>query len=173
MGMENTKAAITEYDAQAFNWANKHGVRMTTKYTGHRKYSADDKDTRDTYSITLLRNNVSMTFDYGASLVDSKAGPDSDGPYWRKRATEDMGEYSVINWRASNRNRVAPTLYNVLTCIEKDDCGTFEGWCGDFGYGTDSRKALETYLACQKHYGDFLRLCGNDAEMMREAQDIQ
>ncbi len=30
---------------------------------------------------------------------------------------------------------------------------TFEDWCSELGYDTDSRKALEMYLACQKEAG--------------------
>jgi len=39
------------------------------------------------------------------------------------------------------------TAYDVICCLTKDDPGTFEQFCGDFGYDEDSRRAEETYRA--------------------------
>ena len=47
---------------------------------------------------------------------------------------------------------VAPHMAGVLHSLILDSsaCGeSFDEWCDNFGYDTDSRKALETYLACQ------------------------
>lgn len=38
--------------------------------------------------------------------------------------------------------------------------GTFEDFCGDLGYDTDSRKALENYLQCQRDGERFRRVAG-------------
>ena len=48
----------------------------------------------------------------------------------------------------------------------------FEQFCGDFGYDTDSRKALKTYLAVQQEAADFRRLCRDDV-VIAEAEEIQ
>lgn len=48
---------------------------------------------------------------------------------------------------------VAPKFDSVLACLVQDAIGsaqTFDDWCSDFGYDTDSRKALQTYLDCQE-----------------------
>lgn len=48
---------------------------------------------------------------------------------------------------------VTPTQASVLYCLLSDaQCGddTFDDFCSNLGYDTDSRKALETYLACQE-----------------------
>lgn len=55
---------------------------------------------------------------------------------------------------------VAGVCYSLLQdgrCAE----GSFEDFCADCGYDTDSRKALETYLACQKNGADFRALVRN------------
>lgn len=47
---------------------------------------------------------------------------------------------------------VPPPIAGLLYSIIMDGMAcdmTFEDWCGDLGYDTDSRKALETYLLCQ------------------------
>jgi hypothetical protein len=38
-----------------------------------------------------------------------------------------------------------PTAYDLLSCITKNDPGSFENFCGDFGYDRDSRKAEKVY----------------------------
>lgn len=40
-----------------------------------------------------------------------------------------------------------PAPYNVLACIIKSDPGTFDDFCRDFDYDSDSRKAETTYRA--------------------------
>ena len=51
--------------------------------------------------------------------------------------------------------------YSILCCIGLDgslDVSTFEGFCSELGYDTDSRKALELYLACQEQSGKIHKL---------------
>ena len=57
-------------------------------------------------------------------------------------------------------HRTPPKPFDVLHCIRMDDPQgeSFEYWCDDFGFDTDSRKALETYLQCQKQADDFRRV---------------
>ena len=51
-----------------------------------------------------------------------------------------------------------PSMYDVLACITKYEPGTFEDFCYDYGYDTDSRKAEKTYNAVCKEYKGFSRL---------------
>lgn len=151
---------VTDYEVSAQAWAEKWGVRMGLEFTGHRKYFPDDEDTRDCYQVTLTRGAKSMTFGFGASIQDSRFVPGtSRGRHWT----------SVQSVRSS---RKAPTLYTVVACLEKNDPGTFEQWCSDFGYDTDSRRALETYLTVQKQCAEFRALCGHDPAMLEESYDI-
>ena len=63
-----------------------------------------------------------------------------------------------------------PTMYDVLACMTKYDVGTFEYFCGEFGYDTDSRKAYKTYLAVCREYEGMCRLF--NSEELEEMQDI-
>lgn len=44
----------------------------------------------------------------------------------------------------------AEVLARYAADAEEASSLSFDDWCGNFGYDTDSRKALRTYLACQK-----------------------
>jgi len=64
-----------------------------------------------------------------------------------------------------------PTIDSLLSSLAMDSRAeneSFADWCSDFGYDTDSRKALETYEDCQSA-GKFLRGIGfKDLESLRE-----
>lgn len=45
-----------------------------------------------------------------------------------------------------------PTAYEVLSCLQKYDVGTFDDFCSDFGYDTDSRKAYKAYKAVLREW---------------------
>lgn len=51
-----------------------------------------------------------------------------------------------------------PTAYDILACLTKYDPGTFENFCGDFGYDTDSRSAVKVYKAVRKEWNNVSKL---------------
>jgi len=55
---------------------------------------------------------------------------------------------------------VFPSLESLIESIMLDGSAcdeSFESWAGNFGYDTDSRKALEIYMACQENYSKLRR----------------
>ena len=61
-----------------------------------------------------------------------------------------------------------PRLYDVLCCFEKCDPGTFEDFCGEFGYDEDSRKAEQIYKRVVKEWKAVERLFGDCLEDLRK-----
>jgi len=58
-----------------------------------------------------------------------------------------------VEWEKRYIKPVAPPAASILSSLILDSGiggSTFEEFCGDFGYDTDSRKAFDTYMACQK-----------------------
>lgn len=64
----------------------------------------------------------------------------------------------------------SPSLYSVFTCLTKYDPGTFENFCSDFGYDSDSISALKTYKSCVKEWDNVEKLFG---DVIDELQEIQ
>jgi hypothetical protein len=59
-----------------------------------------------------------------------------------------------------------PTLDSVLDCLASDASGadeTFEGFCSNFGYDIDSRKALKTYNTIKRQSARLCKLLGTKA----------
>lgn len=65
----------------------------------------------------------------------------------------------------------APNCADVVHSIYVDSSAcheSFDDWCSNFGYDTDSRKALETYLACQES-GKAMSIFGRHTDAIIEA----
>lgn len=106
-----------------------------------------------------------------------------DGYYWGEMW--DDGQYRCIfrltmsrfgqNYSFEFGQSIAngskePTMYDVLTCLTKYDPGTFENFCSDYGYDTDSRKAYSTYQAVCDEWVAVERLFGDIIEELQEIQ---
>ena len=65
---------------------------------------------------------------------------------------------------------VEPTMYDILTCLTKYDPESFEFFCGEYGYNTDSIKALKTYKAVKREFNGVNRLF---SDILEELQEIQ
>ena len=63
-----------------------------------------------------------------------------------------------------------PTMYDILTSLTKYDPESFEDFCSEFDYDTDSRKAEKIYKAVSKEWKNVDRLFG---DILEELQEIQ
>lgn len=51
-----------------------------------------------------------------------------------------------------------PTLYSVLTCLQKYDVGSYGDFCSNFGHDYESETSKKIYRAVLKEYNNMLRL---------------
>ena len=68
-----------------------------------------------------------------------------------------------------------PTAADVLYCLCSDatsveNASSFEDWCADFGYDTDSRSAERIYKACERIAAKLRRLLGDDFDKFAGAE---
>jgi len=86
-------------------------------------------------------------------LSDTKPAPWDDGagyrPHYRVTLAGPGGSYTLDFWGSLNDGQTGAeaTAYDVLACLEWFDPGTFESFCGDFGYEPDSIKASKVWRA--------------------------
>ena len=96
---------------------------------------------------------------------------DKDFRYVFKCQLSRGGKQYTFNFGQSIHNGAEePTMYDILTCLQKYDVGSFEEFCSEFGYDTDSRTAERTYKAVCKEYEAMDRLF---SDIMDEMQEIQ
>ena len=96
---------------------------------------------------------------------------------WKRTATKYnckityQNQFCTFNYWMGSAHTKAPNKKDVLYSFIMDDVSymDFEEFCSNFGYDTDSIKALKTFEACQKQTDNFYRLFNeNEREMLRE-----
>lgn len=132
---------LSTYEQSAINFLKTTGTEFKARFSDHKKHFAEDKERRDVFRCTLKNSRHTYRFNFGQSTNES---------------TSDGGN--------------PPTAYDVLACLTKYDPGTFENFCGDFGYDIDSRKAYKTYKAVIKEWKNVELLF--TAEELEQLQEI-
>jgi hypothetical protein len=86
------------------------------------------------------------------------------------RLTRGRKQYTFTFGQSIAAGGEEPNLYDVLTCLQKYDVGTFDDFCANFGYDTDSRTAERIYKNVCKEYKAVERLF---SDVIDELQEIQ
>lgn len=153
--------------------AEKLNIEFKAEFLENNFHFPRDKDKRDIYNITLKRGQRKYTFKFGQSLNKSgfyaKQGR-CITQIDRKHLKSKTLYFEIRNLSKMPFNPncdtivkpIAPTLYDVLSCLQKYDVGTFEDFCGEFGYDTDSRSAKKTYKAVMKEFDKMCSLFNNE-----------
>lgn len=180
----------TDYQKQATDFLEQAQTSFFVKYLKTGKHFEDDKEERDIYEITLKRKSRSYTFQFGQSLNNSgfyyqyRTGR-TKIPLDRKYLAKDyfkgkaLGLIGTIKMKDSSfvpnldilHYPKEPTAYDVLACLQKCDPGTFEDFCSEFGYDTDSRKAEKIYKAVVNEWQNVAMLfTDKEIEQLQEIQ---
>lgn len=173
---------MNEYEKQANDFLTSTNTEFKTEFLKYGIHFNGDKEKRDIYTITIKRGDRKYIFDFGQSINNSMQWiPKSiyAGNLWRKQneprligdikrfALQKVGisAYSLNdNDFVKNENFAAPSAYDVLACLTKHDVGTFEDFCGEFGYDEDSKQAEKTYKSVLNEWQNVAMLW-NDEEI--------
>lgn len=169
--------AYSEYDKQADFFLKATGATIGTKYIETGKHFPGDTDDRDIYKVTIARGTRKYTFRFGQSVNDSgkyrvsKGGfgvAESKGMKVYKGAglffshEKPKSSEFIKGDFTENKDFAAPSAYDVIAAVQKSDPGTFEDFCADFGFDTDSRTAERTYKAVVDEYRNIAMLFSDD-----------
>lgn len=173
----------SEYEIQAETFLTETNTRMKITFVRNDFCFDDDKEKRDIYKVTLSRGSRSYSFEFGMSFIRS-------GFYYTKGvqkiqidrkylANENLSTIIRFKMRDMSFNPIcdkihkpiAPTPYDILAGLTKYNPGTFENFCSEFGYDTDSKTAEKTYNAVVNEYTNLCTLF-SDAEM-EKMEEIQ
>lgn len=82
-----------------------------------------------------------------------------------------LHRYRFTFGQSISNTGTAPTAYDVLVSLNKYEVGSFEDFCGDYGYDTGSRSAYKTYKAVLKEWKNIERLFSSEQiELLQEIQ---
>lgn len=165
----NHKAEVTRILANA-------RVNLNANYLGERKNALDGKHPMDEWRFICTReeSDVHVTFDFftGPGLRDLPAWGLKAG--WRGGPAPRPGSVLHQEWVASAKPK-APHAADLLHSLISDSSAaeqSFASWCSEYGYDTDSRKALATYEECQRN-ADKLRKLFKADELAALSEALQ
>jgi len=78
------------------------------------------------------------------------------------KISRGCNSYSFNFGQSIKEDANEPSNYSILACLQKYEVGTFENFCGDFGYDEDSRKAEKIYKSVLKEFAGMQRLFSSD-----------
>lgn len=111
----------------------------------------------------LIADAIGLKMKVGASEYKKHFIGDTQSRYvFKITLKKDNKQYTFNFGQSIAEGSSEPTLYNVLACLQKYDVGTFENFCGDFGYDFDSRQAEKTYKAVVKEFEGMQRLFNSE-----------
>lgn len=145
-------------------------IAVHARLEGYKPETDKPKDKRwphFAWRVTLSRGDRSHTTDYRTGIGHAKKLP-APGHF----APMEHDSKRLQLWLNKPGVAVAPTAADVLSSLLSDaqsGMDTFEDFCGNLGYDTDSRAALDTYLACQATVAPLRRLLGEHWKAVAEA----
>lgn len=133
---------MTNYEQQAVEFLKKADAKIKIEFVGFAiNRQWNEKEKRPLYNVTISTPKGEMNFDFWDSIHN----------------TEEK--------KAANLNE-----YDILACLTKYDPGTFEDFCFDYGYDTDSRSAEKLYFSVCNEYHNLCRIF--TADQMDELSEI-
>jgi len=114
------------------------------------------------YKTFCNRHNISIE----SELVDENPNMTDmpEGSYHWKVTLKRPGKQMTLFFSMGPALTNEPTAEEVLECLAMDsytaEDETFEEWCGNYGYDTDSRKAERCYNATMNQAGKLVRFLG-------------
>lgn len=135
---------------------NAYGTEIETQFIGKIE---DGEWPCFEWRVTLTREGRKYVLPYkmGLGHIQTPCGKRIQHGRYRNRPCDHI--------RCEGKEKpTAPTLYDVFCSLKADATmgETFHDWCGNYGYDTDSRKAMETYIACQESENESRKLLGSD-----------
>lgn len=117
-----------------------------------------------------------MDIVFWGSILEARLRTMSFEDYTRKYNPNydilSIGEKLTIREHYKHRlDNLGITIYDVIADLQKYELGSFDDFCKDFGYDTDSRSAEKIYLACTKEYYDLKKIFSD--EEIEKLQMIQ
>lgn len=118
----------------------------------------------------IKAHKITMTAEWADSNPNMEDSGNMD--HWKCILKMGRKRLTVPFSMGIGHNGKAPKVEDVLDCMASDSSGidnttSFEDWCADYGYDTDSRKAERTFRVCERQAQKLRAFIGdNDYETL-------
>lgn len=122
------------------------GLQVNAVYVGRAadKQADGEKWEHFLWTVTVRTPRHSFSLPYKCGLAHVEKNPAWKNPYLRHTP-------AAAQWDAQNSKPKAPSANDVMHSLVLDADAlqtSFEYWCEEYGYDSDSIRALNTYRAC-------------------------
>jgi hypothetical protein len=159
-----------------------HPLTMECKFLGYFEDQAQDWFYHK-WLVTLRYNGQTYSTEYNMGIGHANS-PRKGNNYvfysstacapenWRTDKSVDAANFRA-RWYSDKRSAPTPKIADVLYCLLSDSQSgsqSFEDFCSDFGYDTDSRKAHATWETCKNIFIGLHVLFMNDYGLLEGKQ---
>lgn len=127
-----------------------------------------------TITLRALCAKVRCDARYGAAAQSFDTMDDWQKSAHNYRVTLRYGGRQMsLDYFMGSAHTDEPDAEGVLECLLSDASGadeSFESWCADYGYDSDSRKAERTYKLIQSQTAKLRRLLGDEFDAFMSAE---
>jgi hypothetical protein len=130
--------------------------------TNNEKAGATAEGAQVSLGEFIRQNNISLSCVYTDTnaLMDDKTMD-----HWKCVLRCGKRKMTLTFSKGSGHNGAEPATDEILNCLASDASGvvnaqSFEDWCSEYGYDTDSHKAEKIYKACIRQSAALLNLLG-------------
>ena len=134
---------MSEYTEKAEEFLKSHGLEFRAVLIGNDcpMFCEDALANRDMDKVNTFPRKTHIHGKHYRCTVSGKSRGHFTLDFWNSYADEAHNATPIWKRKASARANKIPDAYSLFACMQKYDPGTFEDFCGDFGYDTDSRRA--------------------------------
>lgn len=129
-----------------------------------------------TFGEFVSINRITMTAryaDHNPNMIEGGENMD----HWRcafKMGRRSMTVYFSMGMGHKGKQ---PAADEVLGCLVSDArgvdyCRSFEDWCADYGYDTDSRKAERIFKACERSSKNLKRFFAGEFDGLLQCEEV-
>lgn len=120
----------------------------------------------------IARHGITMTADWADRNPNMDGDPEwaRMASHWRCRLVKsrDRRRQLTVYFSQGPAHASNPKVDDVLDCLAMDaaaieNASSFEDWCSEYGYDTDSRRAERIYNVCRREAKRLKQFIGNDA----------
>jgi hypothetical protein len=115
------------------------------------------------------KHNVKLSFPKDPVYKKHFCNDKEERWVFRCKLSRNGKSYTFDFGQSINSGAQYPELYDILSCLQKYDVGTFDNFCSEFGYDNDSISSLKIYKAVCKEWKAVERLFG---DVLEKLQDI-
>jgi len=161
-----------DYSKQAQDILTKHNITFSAVLVGDDcpAFCEDAEAGRDMDKVNVFPRRTHIHGKHYRCTFTAKDRAPLYMDFWNSYADEAHNAKDIFARPKNDRKKRVPTPYDVLACITKSDPGSFENFCGDFGYDSDSRKAESVYRAVVAEWQRVAKFF--TAEELAELQEV-